>query len=131
MLLAGLVVLVTVWRTLRLAAPVLAPDVVDAAFLVLVLAALLVSPLGWVYYLPLVTGPALAAATRRPMLDRPGWLRGLLLGSVALFYVPFEVAEAWQPSRMATLTLASVYAWGLLGWWTALVLRPLDLPGRR
>ena len=128
MLLAALVVLVTVWRTLRLATPILAPETVDATFLVLVLAALLVSPLGWVYYLPLVTGPALAVAMGGSLLDRPGWQRGLLLGSVALFYVPFEVAEAWQPSRFATLTLASVYGWGLLGWWTALVLRVLYPP---
>jgi hypothetical protein len=128
MLLTGVVVLVTVWRTVRLAAPVLAPETVDAAFLVLVLSALLVSPLGWVYYLPLATGPALAAASRGPILGKVGWQRGLLLGSVALLYVPFEVAEAWQPSAFATLTLASIYAWGLLGCWTALMLLPLDLP---
>jgi alpha-1,2-mannosyltransferase len=125
-LLAGVVVVATVWRTWRPGERISRPAAADATLLVLVLAALLVSPLGWVYYLPLVTGPALALASGEFMRGMRGWRRGLLLGSVALFYVPFEVAEAGQPSAFATLALASVYGWGLLGWWTALVVRPLE-----
>ena len=104
----------------------------DRQLLVLFLAAILASPLGWVYYLPLAYGPILGwmgAAdgwSRVRGLTRPA-VAALVLG-LALLYVPQEVANAGQPSRLATLTLASAYFYGtLLLWLTVLTARPTRL----
>ena len=91
----------------------------SVAVLVLLSGAMLASPLGWVYYVPLALGPVVgvihSGAWRR---IEPKWL--VVLG-VLLFglYMPPEQAAAGQPSRVATLLLASSYFWGTLGLWTA------------
>lgn len=98
----------------------------DATLLVLLLAAILASPLGWVYYLPLAYGPILGwmgagdawSGLRR--LSRPAVTA--LVVAIALLYMPQEVANAGQPSRLATATLASAYfyatalLWGAVAW---------------
>jgi hypothetical protein len=93
----------------------------DRTAMALLCTALLLSPLGWVYYLPLATGPALALAaggeaTRRPVL------LVLAMTGMALLYLPLELVESQQPSRLATLLLASAYSWAILSWWAALVI---------
>jgi hypothetical protein len=114
--LAAVVAAVTAWRTWPGSGT---PDV-DRLFAVLLLAALLVSPLGWVYYLPLVTGPLLALVVRRD-LWRGSAGAALALAGLALLYVPMEVTEKGQPSALATVTLASAHGWGVLLLWSALV----------
>jgi hypothetical protein len=98
----------------------------DASLLVLLLAAILASPLGWVYYLPLAYAPMLGwmgagdgwAGLRR--LSRPA-LAAVVI-AIALLYTPQEVANAGQPSPLATVTLASTYfyatglLWGVVAW---------------
>ena len=87
-------------------------------------AAILVSPLGWVYYLPLAYGPILGwlgagehwsglRRLRPPVL----WL---LVAGLALLYTPQEVANAATHSALATLTLTSVYFWATVTLWSVL-----------
>ena len=95
------------------------------ALLVLLLGAILASPLGWVYYLPLAYAPVLGW-----MGAGDGWARVKRLPSralvalviaLALLYTPQEVANAWQPSRLATLTLASAYFYATAMSWAILI----------
>jgi hypothetical protein len=96
---------------------------VDRTFALLLVAALLVSPLGWIYYLPLATPPLLALAHRGAFVG-PGVTRvALALAALACLYVPVQVTENAQPSALATLVLACAHAWGALLLWTRLVLR--------
>lgn len=94
---------------------------VDRGMAVVLLTALLLSPLGWIYYVPLVTGPILALATRGRLLPRHPRGRAVFVAGLALLYLPFEASEALQPSRLATLTLASAYSAGTLALWAGLV----------
>jgi hypothetical protein len=92
---------------------------VDGSFLVLLAGALLASPLGWVYYVPLAVGPAAGAIASGAWTGVPrGWRVTVLAASVGL-YVPVEHASAGQPSLVATMTLASAYFWALLALWLA------------
>jgi hypothetical protein len=99
----------------------------DSQVLLLLLGAILASPLGWVYYLPLAYAPILGW-----MGAGTGWngLRGLrrpdlslLVVGVGLLYLPQEVANAAQPSPLATLTLASAYCYGTFLLWLTLLPR--------
>ena len=65
------------------------------------ISALLASPLGWLYYIWWVV---------------PGMRPIKLLGKSPLLWVPFAYL-GWQPNRWVTLTLGSVYFWGLLMLW--------------
>jgi len=97
----------------------------DRAVSLLLVGAVLASPLGWVYYLPLAWGPVLAW-----MGAGSGWqgFRNLgrtgrlaLVGAIVLLYLPQEVANSGQPSRLATLTLASGYFWATITLWLAML----------
>lgn len=94
---------------------------IDHGFATVILAAVLICPLGWVYYVWLAA-PACAAIwqTRRPM--------AVWLGAFGLA-VPLVAVMAWQPSALATVTLGSAYLWGTLGFWfAALERRPVVSP---
>ena len=99
----------------------------DLAMLTLFAGALLASPLGWVYYLPLAWGPLLAwlefGVPPAERLAQPwGRRERLVLGvGLAMLYVPQEVAAAAQPSALATLTMASAYFWGTGLLWLLLI----------
>lgn len=93
----------------------------DRQMLFLFVGALLSSPLGWLYYLPLAYGPMLGwlGAGR-------GWERlrqfgatsvTLLIVGLALTYVPHESTLAGQPSGLASLTIGSTYFWAVLLLW--------------
>jgi hypothetical protein len=94
---------------------------VDRLFAVLLVAALLVSPLGWIYYLPLATAPVVALALRGRLLSAGRLRAAVFLAGLALLYVPMEITEKGQPSALATVALASAHCWGALALWTALV----------
>jgi len=95
----------------------------DRPFVMLFLGAVLASPLGWVYYVPLAYGPILGwlgvadgwKGLRRLVTPR----RVMVVLGLALFYIPHEVASLGQPSALATITLASSYFWGVSLLWTA------------
>jgi hypothetical protein len=92
----------------------------DTEWLILLVGALLASPLGWVYYLPLALGPVvgLLATGEYARLSRR-WVAAGAVAAVGL-YVPLEQASSGQPSALATLTLASSYFWGTAVPWLAL-----------
>jgi alpha-1,2-mannosyltransferase len=93
----------------------------DRAFAGLILAALLITPLGWMYYLALLAGPAAALwlggtirATRPQLVCIAVAVPGLLL--------PHIVTGVWQHFPGAGSTLGSVYTWALIALWTAVML---------
>jgi hypothetical protein len=109
----------------------------DRMFAITVLAAQLISPLGWVYYLWLAAGPLLAmwqTARTRPFRARDValWLAlPGLLWPLPLFTV--DMHTWWDP-----LTLRSIYTWTTLWLWIAVVLemarttsRPYSAPDSR
>ncbi len=87
----------------------------DTAWLLLLLAAILASPVGWVYYQPLLVGPgvALALSGRFPQFR---WI-------AVTCVVPGLRTTLFQGSPLVALTLGSVYFWGLLAAFVGL-LRP-------
>ena len=95
----------------------------DRQIFVLLLGAILASPLGWVYYLPLAYAPILGwmgAGAGWDGLSGLGRTRAAMLAvGLALLCVPQEVANSSQPAALASLTLASAYHYGtLLAWLT-------------
>jgi hypothetical protein len=93
----------------------------DRQVLLLLGGAVLSSPLGWVYYLPLAFGPILgwmgAARDWMPIRRCTGATLALVFAGLALLYVPHEATFAGQPSGLASLTAGSAYFWGLLLVW--------------
>lgn len=102
------------WHTLRTATRSL-----DHAFASTVLGALLISPLGWVYYHWLALPGCLAL-----------WRRGaprLAVAGLALMAVPLIFIVAFQPAPLATLTIGSTYTWATLLLWLAVVRTPVPV----
>jgi hypothetical protein len=91
----------------------------DRTFLMTGTAMLLLSPLGWVYYLWFLLPPltmrlaALDAVAPRPRL--------LFAAALLLLFVPAPVPYASFKTGVATATLGSIYAWGLLAMFAAAV----------
>lgn len=81
---------------------------VDQSWLPLMSSALLASPLGWLYYIWWVL---------------PGNRPSRLLLESPLLWVPMVITVAIAPSRLRTLTLGSIYFWGLFTLWIRWVLR--------
>ena len=96
-----------------------------SSLLLLFVGAILSSPLGWVYYLPLGYGPILGwMGAGRDWDGLAGLSRGALAGvlvGLALLYVPHETTVAWQPSGLASLTIGSTYFWATLCLWIPLM----------
>jgi hypothetical protein len=93
---------------------------IDRCVAVVFCGSLLVSPLGWVYYLPMATGAFLAVWSSPTEETRGG--TALLAAGAAAFLLPLAYTEAGQPSALATLALASAYSWALLACWAGLLL---------
>ena len=112
---------------------------VDRSFALLLLAALLVSPLGWVYYIWFPLGPLVALAVswakrvRQGIPPRRLELALMILAGVA-FFIPESSTRVFQPNVFLTITLGSAYLWGTAALWTILLLefRRIDgFPGHR
>jgi hypothetical protein len=89
---------------------------VDHSFALLIAAALLASPLGWVYYFWLGLVPVAAWVQRSTRRVSAGML--LLALSVATALLWHASATIWlQPSGIATITVGSAYFWALFGTW--------------
>ncbi len=105
---------------------------VDRAFAILLSAALLISPLGWVYYLWLGLGPfaALALEWRNGAGRNPQpatsaaarWRQRFLILAVPGLVWPHFATFAFQPHAWATLLLASAYFWSTAALWSTTVL---------
>jgi len=95
-------------------------EAVDRAFFALLLTAQLVSPLGWIYYLWLAAGPAVALW--RSSHSRPSDTRTRLLWlSAPGFFCPLLLTLAFSSERWAGVTVGSVYGWSTLLLWSAFV----------
>jgi hypothetical protein len=88
----------------------------DRAWSLLIVASLLLSPLGWAYYAPLVFAPLVATWVRMSTAER--WLAG---AAGVLFCVP-AVPPGIALNAFATLTWGSVYGWATLLLFAALSL---------
>ncbi len=101
----------------------------DRSFLLLLLAAALISPLGWIYYLFLSVGPLTALSYQwwQERLSGNGQgattLRNFLICSAGCgLIVPFQYARIFQPHGLATFTIGSIYFWSILAVWIGLII---------
>jgi hypothetical protein len=84
---------------------------VDHSWTPLMVSALLASPLGWLYYIWWVV---------------PGTKPSRLLVEAPLLWVPMVFPLALAPNGWLTLTLGSVYFWGLFSlWFSRMYVRPV------
>jgi hypothetical protein len=91
---------------------------VDHAFALLLVAAQLMSPLGWIYYLWLPAGPIAAVAlTHTADHTRSRVRTGLAVVAAIGFFWPMPLLTAFQPHAWATLSIASIYFWATLALW--------------
>jgi hypothetical protein len=104
---------------------------VDRGFGLLLLAALLISPLGWTYYWWLALGPMVAVVgswwgreacpERSPVPNGGRWRRALLFVAVPGLVWPLPATFAFQPSAWTTVLPGSAYFWATLALWAALI----------
>jgi hypothetical protein len=107
--LSGLTIVAVLWRA-RTADE-------DETWLLLLTAAILASPVGWVYYQPMLLGPAIALA----LSGRLTHVRWIAVGC----FVPALSKTMFQHGNaIVALTLGSVYFWGLLFLYIQTLLRP-------
>jgi Glycosyltransferase family 87 len=85
----------------------------DTHWAILATAMLLMSPLGWMYYIPLLIPPLCATI---PLLRR----LGPVLVAGAILWVPSNLLARNHFGPLATATFASPYTWGLLLLWATL-----------
>ncbi len=106
------------WVSFRAVARDNSADAVDRAFALLVLLALLVSPLGWVYYLWLIAGPAFALW--RSSRTRPSRARDVFLWlAVPGLIWPLPAFVPFEGARWTAITVGSIYGWSMLALWGA------------
>ncbi len=105
---------------------------VDRAMLLLYLAAILVTPAGWQYYVFFCLGP-LSILVYLWRIDRESLIsskdRFLKIGRTIMLYMaipgllfPFLAVHLLQPNRFATATLGSIYFWSILFLWISGIL---------
>jgi hypothetical protein len=84
----------------------------DRAWLLGTLGALMISPLGWVYYLPFLFAPIVALAHDQTL---PGWAWRMW----PVFVFPPIGRDLFQSSSVMAASVGSLYWWLLLGLWIA------------
>ena len=98
-------------------------DQADHIFAVGLTAALLVSPVGWIYYHFLFVGPVLSLALTERWWATSRFRRVLIVSfAVPLLLAPGMLAIG-QPNGWLSLTLGSLYFWSLLALWVCIVRR--------
>ncbi len=90
---------------------------IDEDWAVLLLASLLLSPLGWVYYLWIAFGPAAATIGHGRFWERRRPADLLLIPGLGGWLWYGKMAHWGQPNPLATATFASMYFWALLSLW--------------
>jgi hypothetical protein len=98
----------------------------DEAWMITIAGALLASPLGWIYYLPLLTAPMLVVAASHRLPARTWFVWPFLA-------IPPVSRDWFQGEPAAALTAGSVYAWGLTFVWICAVQAALvaNLPANK
>ena len=91
---------------------------IDRSFLLLLLMAQLVAPLGWVYYTWLVVGPLLAWW---PTRARSASTSMLWCVAVLGFVCPVPFTIEWAESRWTAPTIGSAYFWMIISVWCAVM----------
>jgi hypothetical protein len=97
----------------------------DRAFALMLVASLLLSPLGWAYYFWLPLGPLallLSDARQRSEAVCSPWTTRLLKTSLIGLMYPLWWIGWYQPLPVGTVLISSLYFWGLLLAWLALLL---------
>jgi hypothetical protein len=101
----------------------------DRSFALLLVAAQLINPLGWIYYSWIGFGPLIALGISRYKIWRAiRWdylkitTNILLIITAGGFLTPLPLLVAFQPNAFLTLTLGSAYFWATLALWTILVI---------
>ena len=89
----------------------------DSDWAALLLAALLMSPLGWNYYLWIALWPVAAVLAREAPWRRREARDLLLVPGLGGWLWWARMTEWGQPHALATLTAASLYFWALLALW--------------
>jgi hypothetical protein len=104
------------------------PEAADRTFCILLLAALLMCPLGWVYYLLLALPSAIGLLSRGNHGHRSDFSirkRGrttclvALASGCALIFVPTVFVMSGQPSGLLTISLGSAHFWAVFLCWVA------------
>jgi Glycosyltransferase family 87 len=93
------------------------PKLIDSEWASWLLASLLMSPLGWIYYLWLALPPLVVVSVQSaPWARRRASDLMWLFGVVGLLW--FASMTLWgQPRPWATVTLGSMYFWALMALW--------------
>jgi arabinofuranan 3-O-arabinosyltransferase len=107
-----------VWLLLSVAGVILSVALVrrsrtlDVEWATFGLLSILVSPLGWVYYMPVVAGPVVAVALARPAI----------MYALVGFVWPIPLVAVIMPAtRWSFLSVGSLQTWSLIALWAALV----------
>jgi Glycosyltransferase family 87 len=90
---------------------------IDREWAMLLLGSLLLSPLGWVYYVWIALWPVAASIGHAQPWRRRQLVDLLLVPGLAGWIWFGKMTEWGQPSLLATATLASMYFWALLSMW--------------
>jgi len=90
---------------------------VDHLFGVGLSASLLITPLGWLYYVFFLVGPFTARWSTVAWRATPSWRKILAVFVTICFVAPPGVLARYQPNGWATLSIGSAYFWGFLGLW--------------
>jgi len=109
---SAIVLLATAWR-LRLIDE-------DRAWLLVLVAGLLASPLGHMYYAPIFLGPIVVLIHEQRLRLRP-WC-------IALFMFPPIGQTPFAMAPWLNLSFGSVYMWALLGLWLSVLLARESVP---
>lgn len=108
------------------------PKATDRAFGLLLIAALLISPLGWTYYLFFVFAPLSFIVmnwwhTKGTIFqhDKICWeeraRKLMLLAAIPGLIVPMYFVSSFQPHPFATISLGSIYFWSTFFLWVSLI----------
>jgi len=105
---------------------------IDRSFSLLLLAAFLISPLGWIYYFFFLLGPITAIAyswknewfntDHKQNLTATHFRNSLFLLGILGLLLPSLLGVLFQPNPVATMSLASMYFWSILLLWGSLTL---------
>jgi glycosyl transferase family 87 len=119
---AGVLLALTIWRLYapraRNSQADQQPSAVDREFATMLSSALLITPLGWIYYHFFLAGPCIALLAHEEWRKALQWRWLVLAGATICFMLSPGNLTSGQPNAWASLTVGSAYFWGLLGVWT-------------